>query len=93
MNALLAKGGMSATRHSGVRALFGQHFVRSGKVSPELGALYNDLYETRHETDYRDFFCAEAEAIRPLIDHVRQFLVCIEELIAPAQDSEDKEGG
>lgn len=43
VNALLARHATAAARHSGVRSLFGQHFIKTGLAPADLGALYNDL--------------------------------------------------
>ena len=47
VSALLARDGLASPRHTGVRSLFNQHYVRTGVVPRELARLYNDLFERR----------------------------------------------
>jgi len=84
VSALLASRGLGASRHTGVRALFGRHFVKTGKVSKEQGAFYNDLFESRQESDYQDFFRIEPETITPWIEQTETFMIEIERLIRVA---------
>jgi len=74
VNALLESRGLSSARHSGVRSLFGQHFVKTGLAPTELAVLYNDLFEYRHESDYEDFFCLDSDLLPPWLDQVEQFI-------------------
>src|SRR4030042_4353259 len=55
VSALLAEEGFSSSRHAGVRSLFNQHFVNTGKVAKDNAWIYNDLFEGRQEGDYVDF--------------------------------------
>ena len=65
VSALLARDGLSSSRHTGVRSLFNRHYVRPGKVPRELARLYNDLFERRQEGDYADFVRFQADQVRP----------------------------
>ena len=53
VSALLLARGLSSSKHSGVRALFNQHFVKTGTFPRDLAAFYNQLYERRLQTDHR----------------------------------------
>lgn len=53
--ALLKTKGFSSSKHSGVRALFNQHFVKTGIVSKEIGQFYGELFDRRMKGDYVDF--------------------------------------
>lgn len=55
VSALLAAEGLSSSKHSGVRSLFNENFVKTGSVEKSLARVYNDLYERRQESDYVDF--------------------------------------
>lgn len=55
VSALLTQEDLSSSRHTGVRGLFNQHFVRTGKVSRDAARIFNDLFERRQEGDYVDF--------------------------------------
>jgi len=80
VNALLASRGMSASKHSGVRSLFGQHFVKTGLIPAELGKFYNDLFETRLESDYDDFVRVDPEKLPPMLEIAPRFLDAVEAL-------------
>ncbi|MEW6405291.1 MAG: HEPN domain-containing protein [Chloroflexota bacterium] len=71
VSALLAQGRHTAAKHSGVRALFNQHYVKPGIVSRENGRLYNRLFDLRQEGDYLDFVTLDAETVEPLVEGTR----------------------
>jgi len=54
VSALLLTEGRSAPRHTGVRALFNRHWVKTGRVSVALGRVYGRLFLRRHRGDYTD---------------------------------------
>ena len=74
VSALLAVEALSASKHTGVRSLFHQRCVRTGRFPRELGALYDDLFETRQEGDYVDFVELREADVRPWIDQARDFV-------------------
>jgi uncharacterized protein (UPF0332 family) len=78
---LFVKYDFSASTHSGVKTLLGQHFIKTQILSLELGKLYNDLFNKRQEGDYQDFQKFNREAIEPLIAEVEKFIKEIRELI------------
>ena len=53
--ALLLTKDLSSTRHTDIRALFNEHFVRTGKVSVESGRFFSRMYDFRQKGDYADF--------------------------------------
>ena len=48
VSALLMMKSLSSSKHSGVRSLFHQHFVKQGVLETEFGHLYDKLFETFH---------------------------------------------
>jgi len=81
VSALLHSRGFSAAKHSGVRSLFGRHFVKTGLISKELAALYNDLFEYRQESDYEDFFQIDPALITPWLAKTEEFIDTLAKLI------------
>ena len=79
--ALLIKNGYSASTHTGVIRMFGQHFVSKGIVSKELGRLYSSVYELRQSSDYDDWRVIEEGDILPLLPLVETFLSTIHSII------------
>jgi len=71
--ALLLRRDVRRSKHSGVLAAFGEEFVRSGPISPDLFALLRDGFEDRAEGDYGlvEISSDQAEAS---IDGARRFV-------------------
>lgn len=67
VSALLAALGLSSSKHTGMRSLFNQHFVKTGKVPKDLTQIYNDLFERGLEGDYIDFVNFKQYQVLPLI--------------------------
>lgn len=82
VSALLASRTMSASKHSQVRSLFSQHFVKTGLMSKDQAQLFNTLYDLRQESDYQDFFSADPQRVMPWLDDVNEFLQSTRDLIA-----------
>jgi len=85
VTALLTKNELTSSKHSGVKALFNQHFVKTGRVSKNNGMLYNQLFEDRQEGDYVDFVIFDRETVEPWISQVEQFIESIS-LLATEQN-------
>ncbi len=62
VTALLLTDNLSSSKHSGIRALFNEKFVKTGKVDTEMGRLFSRMFEFREKSDYQDF--AEFERIK-----------------------------
>ena len=65
--AILLKNGHSADSHKGVKTIFHKEFVKSERVSPEAGKLFNRLFNLRQEGDYDDFQKFTQEEIFPFL--------------------------
>ena len=81
VSALLAQEGWSSSKHSGVRSLFNQHFVRTGKVSKDTARIFNDLFERRQEGDYVDFVEFEESQVRTWMPQAEAFVAQVADLI------------
>jgi len=82
VSALLLQGGYVSTKHSGIKALFNQHYIETGILSLEDGRLYNRLFDQRQEGDYIDFVTLDAEIVAPLVDETDCFIQRIRRVIA-----------
>jgi uncharacterized protein len=51
-NALLREKGLASSKHSGVIALFREHFVKTGIIEVEHSRAYGLALESRMESDY-----------------------------------------
>ena len=82
VSALLVQDDHTASKHSGVKALFNQYYVKPGTVVKEIGRLYNRLFDLRQEGDYIDFVSLDAETVEPLVGATAVFVDTIWSLIA-----------
>ena len=62
--ALLLTKDLSSAKHTGIRALFNEHFIRTGKVSVELGKFFTRMYDFRQKGDYADFVQFEEDKMK-----------------------------
>lgn len=81
VSALLETKALKSSKHSGVIALFNQHFVKTGVVRKELGELFRYMFDSRQGGDYTDFpdFTAEEvaqlrQSATNLVDEIARFL-------------------
>ena len=59
--ALLLTKELYSAKHSGVRSLFHQNYVKPGMVTVEPGHIYDKLYHNRQKGDYGDLVCFDEE--------------------------------
>lgn len=79
--ALLATRNLDSSRHSGVIALFQEHFVRTGLVSTDLARALPRAFEKRQTSDYGDFSEPTREEVRSLREQVEAFIRSCEDVI------------
>lgn len=72
--ALLATKGLDSSKHSGVIALFNQHFVKTGIMKIETSKVLSKSFEMRQDTDYEDFIVVTKEEVEKLKKDVRIFI-------------------
>ncbi len=58
-SALLLSKGIATKRHSGLMTQINMHFVKTGILSKDEGALFKVMFSLRHEDDYEDFIEVE----------------------------------
>ncbi|MBI3760467.1 MAG: HEPN domain-containing protein [Chloroflexi bacterium] len=51
-NGLLQTEKLQSSKHSGVLALFREHFVKTGKIETEFSKIYGKAFDSRMESDY-----------------------------------------
>jgi uncharacterized protein (UPF0332 family) len=81
VSALLVQDGHIASKHSGVKAIFNQHYVKPGVAAKENGQLYNQLFDLRQEGDYLDFVNLTAEDLDPLVERTADFINTLRGLV------------
>ncbi len=72
--ALLATKQLDSSKHSGVIALFNQHFVKEQIVSKEASKLIEKAKLYREQADYADFFIVSKEEAESQIQSARKFI-------------------
>jgi len=72
--ALLSTEDLSSGKHTGVRSLFNEHFVKTGRVPIELGRFYSRMYDFRQKADYGDFVEFEKEKVKEWLDQASAFI-------------------
>lgn len=82
VSALLVQGRHTSAKHSGIKAMFNQHYVKPGAVTKEDGRFYNRLFDLRQEGDYLDFVSLDAETVAPLVEKTAVFIERIRSLTA-----------
>ena len=79
--ALLLTKDLSSARHTGVRALFNEHFIRTGKVSVESGRFFSRMYDFRQKGDYADFVQFEEAKIKEWLVLAESFINEVDQVI------------
>lgn len=72
--ALLATKGYDSAKHSGVIALFNQHFVKEGVVSSDMGRLLAQVKDVRERGDYADFIEITEEEAKEYLEAAKRFV-------------------
>jgi uncharacterized protein (UPF0332 family) len=72
--ALLSTEDLSSGKHTGIRSLFNEHFVKTGRVPLELGRFYSRMYDFRQKGDYGDFVEFEEEKVKEWLDQASAFI-------------------
>ncbi|UBM61111.1 HEPN domain-containing protein [Candidatus Sulfidibacterium hydrothermale] len=81
VNALLISLNIKAQTHSGVRQMFGSHFIKTGKINKDLGKFYSILFDKRMAGDYDDFVNFNHEEVSVLYSTAQQFIKEIDKII------------
>lgn len=79
--ALLLTKDLSSARHTGIRALFNEHFIRTGKVSVESGRFFSRMYAFRQKGDYADFVQFEEAKIKEWLVLAESFINEVDQVI------------
>jgi len=79
--ALLLTKDLSSAKHTGIRALFNEHFIKTGKVSVELGRFFSRMYDFRQKGDYADFVQFEKERMKEWLVTAEHFINELDQVI------------
>ena len=81
VTALLLSKGLSSSKHSGVRALFHQNFVKNELINKEMGKFYDKLFDTRQKGDYADLVYFDKKEVGSWFDEAKKFISSIKNII------------
>lgn len=87
VSSLLFTKGLSSAKHSGLRSLFHQNFVKSGIVNTEFGQIYDRLFDNRQKADYADLISFKVDEVRHWYNEAQKFVGVIECLVRKELDS------
>lgn len=81
VRALLVKDRHPAYTHDGIKTLFGQHYVITGKVTNAQGRLFSQMETLRQRSDYDCHFKANKELVEEKFEPVKELISRIKEII------------
>jgi len=79
--ALLATRNLDSSRHSGVIALFQEHFVRTGLMPTDTARALPRAFEKRQTSDYGDFSEPSRDEVVSLREQVQAFVRACERIV------------
>lgn len=88
VSALLLTKGLSSAKHSGVRSLFHQEFVKPAVIDTELGQLYDRLFDNRQKGDYADLIRFNVDEVSNWYNETQKFVKTIESIVKKEIDKE-----
>jgi uncharacterized protein (UPF0332 family) len=77
---LLAEG-RHFVKHAGLRSAVHKHLVKPGKLSADMGKLYDELFADRHEADYGTFVEFDGATVQDRIDAAERFVEAMKGLL------------
>ncbi len=72
--ALLATEGIHPSKHTAARAYLNKNWIKTGKLSKEMGRLYNSLFDRPEKGDYGDYFRFNKEDIEDWLRGVEKLV-------------------
>ena len=79
--ALLRTKHLISTKHTGVKAFFHKHFIKSGIIEENMGKFYDKMFDLRHKGEYEDFVHFEKEEVKEYLEDARKFVEKIKKYI------------
>ena len=85
--AILLTNDLKASSHKGVISLFGEHFIKTGKLDKELGKALRRAYDLRQRGDYETGFMVTEEEARKLLEIAKNFVKVVLDYLSERTDS------
>jgi uncharacterized protein (UPF0332 family) len=64
----------SSSKHSGILSYFNRKFIKTEKISKDLGRAVNRAFDLRQRTDYREEFNISRDQAEPFIEWAEMFV-------------------
>lgn len=81
VSALLLCEGHASSKHSGVRALFDRHWIKTGRLPTETSRFYRQMLKRRHSGNYIDLVSFDLDEVRAWYEEAQNFVSCLNEQI------------
>lgn len=78
MRSVLAIDGFDSKKHSGVIAEFRKEYIKTQKFDVKYSVTITDLFKSRTDCDYDDFFEVSKDEIESQICQAADFVVAVE---------------
>ena len=78
MRAVNALDDFDSSKHSGVIAHFNQYHVKTGEFGRNTSRIIRNAADLREQADYEDFYIADANEARDILDKAKQFITEVE---------------
>jgi uncharacterized protein (UPF0332 family) len=88
VTALLGRSGVWRSKHQGIIAAFGEHFVKPGLIEPEYGRTLNDAFHARLDSDYAPYPNLDLAAVEQLLQQAQAFVERLSVLLAELDNGE-----
>jgi uncharacterized protein (UPF0332 family) len=72
--AILGSHGIWRSKHRGIIAAFGEHFVKSGLIEPKYGRMLNDAFHARLDSDYAPHPNPNVETVLQSVENAQVFV-------------------
>jgi uncharacterized protein (UPF0332 family) len=81
VSALALSHGFSTSSHAQLRGYFNREFVRTGRVSIDLGRAFGTAFDSRSKGDYDDLVQFDAEQVSVMLVEAQQFVHTVSRLV------------
>ena len=89
--ALLGSRGMWRSKHQGVIAALGEHFVKPGLIESEYGRALNDAFHARLDSDYTPYPSPGIDTARQIVEKAQAFVERVARFLAEIDSDEEVE--
>jgi uncharacterized protein (UPF0332 family) len=73
VGAVFLREGQEFTKHSGIRGALHRDLIKTGRVDPEFGKIYDRVFDNRQRGDYQELVQFEAEQVEEILRQARAF--------------------